>query len=189
MPGLSPRVWLAPFADRDRRRPRRLEHSRHLAVPGTAAKIVKMRAGDPRQPYESSLAELFVLAPQNVSCGRPAQALVRTIHLGQQHHIPARIGSRKPAPPVLPWFHLSALTVHPDEPRHLRQAPSGHFAHPRPDGPACLPVLPRVLLRHQHLPRPGVDLRPALSRKLDSSADLQKLLDLSPPQFLGIPHL
>src|SRR3984885_14933593 len=99
MPGLAPRVWLAPFADRDRRRPRRLEHSRHLAVPGTAAKIVQMRAGAPRQPYESSLAELFVLAPQNVSCCRPVQAVLRMIRLAQQHHSPVFIGSRKPAPP------------------------------------------------------------------------------------------
>lgn len=137
-----------------------------------------MGDGDPGQPLIFLFPVLLVFALQDAPCDRSTQGLVGFIHAGQQFHIAGAIAPGEAMPLVDGDLHFPALLIALDQaghlrsaqPRHLLQVPSQQAAH-------SSPLLP-VLLMHQHLLHPLVNLLSGFSLEPDSCAGLQKRLDL-----------
>ncbi|MCX6628963.1 MAG: hypothetical protein NTW28_15200 [Candidatus Solibacter sp.] len=114
---------------------------------------------------------------------------MRTIHRRQQTHIAVAVLAGELVAPVPSQLDGSGFDVHPDQPRGLRQAQSGHFAQVGADGAALLLALPCILLHDQQLLRKRVPFGAALSGKFEGVAQFQKLTDLIGIQCLGVLHM
>jgi hypothetical protein len=64
---------------------------------------------DFRKPLELWFAELLKLALQNAPCGRPTQALMGLVYLGQQGYIFRGVFARKAPADHRPAHNLPAL--------------------------------------------------------------------------------
>jgi hypothetical protein len=137
-----------------------------------------MRHRDLRQALEFPIAELGMLALQDALRCRPAQPLVRAVHLRQQRDVGGRVFGGEPLPPIDLRLHFPGPGMRSNQPRNLRQAQPGDLAQVGPDrAPLLLPLL-LVLLVDQHLFDPDVYLRAALTAELDARAGFQKVVDL-----------
>ena len=137
-----------------------------------------MRHPDLCQSREFPVAEFGTLALQDVSRGRPAQPLVRAIHLRQQRYIGGRVLDGEPLPPIDLRLYSPGPRMCPNQPRDLRHAQAPDLAQVRSDRPFLLFPLLLIFLANQHLFDPAVNLRATFSAELDLRAGLQKLVDL-----------
>jgi hypothetical protein len=103
-----------------------------LSIHAALAQVVDVRYRDGSEPLIPLTAVVVKLAVQNFLRRRPAQDLVRFVHLGQQLDIRRRVVARKPVSPVAPLAHPPTLFVTADQTRHLRSAQSCHLADVSP---------------------------------------------------------
>ena len=100
------------------------------------AQAVQVPDRDQGQPLVAEIAELLVLALANAPGRRPRQALVQTVGLGQQGHIPrrvtARIGLARAPAPVANRARLAAWC---NQPGQLRWREPGRLAQIGSDRP------------------------------------------------------
>jgi hypothetical protein len=96
-----------------------------------------MRHRDFRQPREFAVAEFGMFALQDTLRGRPAQTLVRAIHLRQQRSVGGRVFGGEPLPPIDLRLHFPGLSMRSNQPRNLRQAQAGDLAQVGADRTRC----------------------------------------------------
>jgi hypothetical protein len=107
------------------------------------ARMLRKNPGhrDLRQPREFPVTELGILVLQDALGCRPAQPLVRAVHLRQQRNVGGRIFGSEPLPPIDLCPHFPGLSTRSNQSRNLRQAQPGDLAQVRPDRSPLLPPL------------------------------------------------
>ena len=184
----APWVGPPPLADRNWTRPRRLVYPRHSPVSRAAPYVVQMRYRDLRQATEFPVAEFAMRSPQNASRRRPAQPLVRAVHLRQQRDVVGSVLDSETLPPIDSCFHFPGLRMRSNQSRDLRHAQPGDLAQVRSNRSFFLlsPLL--IFLADEHLLDPAVNFRSALPAEFDPRTALQELVDLRICKILGVPH-
>jgi len=113
---------------------------------------------------------------------------MRLIHTGQKLHIRRRIAPGETVATINRHRHLARLPITLNQPRPLGPAQSRHLLQVAPQQASRLPALLQVLVVHQHLLHPPVNLLLCLPLEPDPFAGFQKLPDLIQTQLLGFMH-
>jgi hypothetical protein len=100
------------------------------------------------------------------------------IHAGQQFHILGGIALGKAMPLVDRDLDFAALLIALDQARYLSSAQPGHLLQVPSQQAAHFSPLLLVLVMHQHLLYPAVDLLSCFSLEPDPFAGFQKRSDL-----------
>ena len=186
--GLALRLRFAPLANHHRSGPRFSVVQQSLAVTRMLAQVVKMRDRNGGQPHVLRLLVDLVRALQNAPCGRAAQGLVRLVDRSQQFDVGPRVELSETPPPIDRHLDPPTGCVALDQARNLRPAQAGHLLHVAPQQATRSLALLGILLPHQHLLHPAVELLAVLGHKPDILAGRNKPANRFQTQLLCIVH-